>query len=210
MSVRIVLTLAAIKNLHTKSIDFVLPYPQADLDVDIYMDLPQGFNLGTENGRYVLKLQKNLYGLKQAGHNWFEKISIALRNLSIKPIKVDPCVFIGDDIIVLVYVENCLIFLHDKDKINQLIDKLKNKEKLDLTDEGDVDKYLGVEIELNKEDKSITFKKTFLTQRAIELAGLKNSKQVDIPAVKPLSSKENLGVSINNWSTKIYFRFVQT
>ena len=110
MSVRIMLTLAAIENLHTKSIDFVLAYPQADLDVDIYMELPQGFNVGPESGRYVLKLQKNLYGLKQAGHNWFEKLSSALGNLSINPSKVDPCVFIGDDIIVLVYVDDCLIF----------------------------------------------------------------------------------------------------
>ena len=48
--------------------------------------------------------------------------------------------FIGDDILVLVYVDDCLIFSLDKDKINQLIDKPNNKEKLDLTDEGDVDK----------------------------------------------------------------------
>ena len=51
MSVRIMLTLAAIKNLHTKSIDFVLAYPQANLDVDIYMELPQGLKVGTESGR---------------------------------------------------------------------------------------------------------------------------------------------------------------
>ena len=69
-------------------------------------------------------------------------------------------------------------------------DKLKNKEKLDLTDEGDVDKYFEVEIERNKEDKSITFKQTFLIQRAIELAGLSDSNQLDIPAVKPPSSKD--------------------
>ena len=144
------LTLAAIKNLHTKSIYFVLAYPQADLDVDIYMKLPQGFSVGPESGRYFLKLQENLYGLKQAGHNWFEKLSRALGNLSINLRKMDPCVFIVDDIIVLVYVDDCLIFSRDKDKINQLINKLQNKEKLDLTDEGDVDKYLGVEIEQNK------------------------------------------------------------
>ena len=71
ISVRIMLTLAAIENLHIKSIDFVLAYPEANLDVDIYMELPQGFNVGPESGGYVLKLQKNLYGLKQAGHNWF-------------------------------------------------------------------------------------------------------------------------------------------
>ena len=78
MCVRIMLTLSAIKNLHTKSIGFVLAYPQADRDVNIYMELPQGFTVGPESGRYVLKLQKNLYGLKQAGHNWFEKLSSAL------------------------------------------------------------------------------------------------------------------------------------
>ena len=114
------------------------------------MELPQGFDMGPESRRYVLKLQKNLYGLKQAGHNWFEKISGTLGNLSINPSKVDPCVFIVEDVIILVYVDNCLVFSQEKDKINQLIYKLKNKEKLDLTDEGDVDKYLGVQIELNK------------------------------------------------------------
>ena len=35
MSVRIMLTLSVIENLHTKSIDFVLAYPQANLDMDI-------------------------------------------------------------------------------------------------------------------------------------------------------------------------------
>ena len=72
-------------------------------------------------------------------------------------------------------------FLTRQGQDRPLIDKLKNKEILDLTDEGDVDKYLGVDIERNKEDKSITFKQTFLIQKAIELAGLSNSNQVDIP-----------------------------
>ena len=159
------------------------------------MHLPQGFNVVPESRRYILKLQKNLYGLKQAGHTWCEKLASALGNLSINPSKVDPFVFIEDGIIVLVYVDDCLIFLQDKDKINQLIDKLKNKEKLDLTDEGDVEKYLGVEIERNKEDKSIISKQTFLIQRAIELAGLSDSNQVDRPAVKPLLSKYLEGAS---------------
>ena len=82
-----------------------------------------------------------------------------------------------------------------KDKINQLINKLKNKEKLDLIDEVDVYKYLGADIERKKEDKSITFKQKFLIQRAIELAGLSDSNQVDIPAVNPLLSKYSEGAS---------------
>ena len=66
---------------------------------------------------------------------------------------------------------------------------------MDLTDEGGVDKYLGVEIEQTKKDKSITFKQTFLIQRAIELVQLSDSNQVDIPAVKPRKSKYLEGAS---------------
>ena len=88
-----------------------------------------------------------------------------------------------------------MVFLRDKDKIDQLIDKLKNKEKLDLTDEGDIEKYLGVEIDRNKEDKSITFKQKFLIQRVIELVGLSDSNQVYIPEVKPPLSKYSEGSS---------------
>ena len=126
--------------------------------------------------------------------------------------------FIGDDIIVLVYVDDCLVFLQDKDKINQLIDKHNNKEKLYLTDESDVDKYLGVEIEQNKEDKSITFKQTFLIQRAIELVGTERFKSSVHTSGKTIVEKRfgrskpnfTLGVSINNWPNKLYFGFVQT
>ena len=38
---------------------------------------------------------------------------------------------------------------------------------MDSIEEGDVVKYLGVEIEQNKEDKSIALKKKFLIQRAM-------------------------------------------
>ena len=82
--------------------------------------------------------------------------------------------FIGDDVIILVYVDDCLIFLRDKEKIKQFVENLQNKEKLDMIDEGDVDKYFGVDIDRNKEYKSITSNKKFLIQRAIELAGLSN------------------------------------
>ena len=68
--------MAKIHGLNSKSIDFVLAFPQADLDVPVYMELPAGVNpINVSDGDrhiYVLKLNKSLYGLKQAGYNWFE------------------------------------------------------------------------------------------------------------------------------------------
>ena len=72
-SVRLLLIVAKIHGLQSKSIDFVLAFPQADLDVPVYMELPAGvnpINVSDEHRRhYVLKLNKSLYGLKQAGYN---------------------------------------------------------------------------------------------------------------------------------------------
>jgi hypothetical protein len=62
--------------LATRQLDFVLAYTQADIKRDLYMKLPAGFTLPdrtiTEQDRkdYVLKLEKNLYGQKQAGRVW--------------------------------------------------------------------------------------------------------------------------------------------
>jgi hypothetical protein len=60
------------------SIDVILAFPQADLDVPVYMELPAGINFTnisySDRRHYILKLNKSLYGLKQAGYNWFKKL----------------------------------------------------------------------------------------------------------------------------------------
>jgi hypothetical protein len=52
-------------------VDFVMAYPQAPIETDIYMELPQGIKTATGNSKdHVLKLLKNIYGQKQAGRVW--------------------------------------------------------------------------------------------------------------------------------------------
>ncbi len=55
----------------------MLAFPQADLEIPVYMDLPISFDPpeGEYHKSYVLRLNKSLYGLKQSGYNWFEKLS---------------------------------------------------------------------------------------------------------------------------------------
>jgi len=71
------ISLAILSNWHTRQLDFVLAYTQADIERDLYIKLPAGFTLPdrtiTEQDRkdYVLKLEKNLYGQKQAGRVWY-------------------------------------------------------------------------------------------------------------------------------------------
>jgi hypothetical protein len=66
ISVKLLLVIAMIHGLESKLIDFVLVFLRADLDVDIWMDLPIDFKPiknPNHKSQYILKLCKNLYCL---------------------------------------------------------------------------------------------------------------------------------------------------
>ena len=67
LSFSLILIIAHIHGLNSKSIDSVLAFPQTDIDIDIWIELPEGMiPVGDESNRrlYILKLNKSLYGLK--------------------------------------------------------------------------------------------------------------------------------------------------
>jgi hypothetical protein len=63
-SIRLLRIIAKIHGLKSKSIDFVLAFPQGNLDVPVYMELHVGINLTNvsddDQHQYVLKLNKSL------------------------------------------------------------------------------------------------------------------------------------------------------
>ena len=100
------LSLAIIHKLHTTSIDFILAFPQAKVDVEIYMEIPKGVEVS--EGDYVCKLLKNLYGLCQAAKTWFDHLQETLikpeseGGLGFQQSKVDPCIFYRKHITLIV------------------------------------------------------------------------------------------------------------
>jgi hypothetical protein len=107
--------LALLTNWHTRQLDFVLAYTQADIERDLYMKLPAGFTVPgrtiTEQNRrhYVLKLEKNLYGQKQAGRVWYLYLKKNLLKLGFKPSQHDECVFYYGKTIFIVYTDDTIL-----------------------------------------------------------------------------------------------------
>ena len=58
--------------------DIVTAYLYGSLDSDIYMKIPEGFKMPdacTPHNLFSIKLQRSLYGLKQSGRMWYQRLS---------------------------------------------------------------------------------------------------------------------------------------
>ena len=196
LSVRLLLILSVIHGWHSRSIDFVLAFPQADLKEDVYMEFPAGviYDQG-EKKQYVLKLDKNLYGLKNAAHNWFNLLSDSLTGpkLKFKSSAIDPCVFYRKDAIILTWVDDCLIFTKDLNTVTDVLNTLKEDFDVEMEediDSGDISRYLGMVIDRNN-DKSFEIKQPFLIERILKLLEVDdNVHSKTTPVTKPLLHKD--------------------
>ena len=75
VSFRAMLTLIILQKHHTKSVDFVLAYTNSGVKLEIYVEIPLGLVVdGYHPREWVIRLYKNLCGLKYAVLAWFQKL----------------------------------------------------------------------------------------------------------------------------------------
>jgi hypothetical protein len=145
-SLRTLLTLSLLNSWYTRQIDFILAYPQAPIEFDMYMELPKGVEMHDGNRKtHVLKLLKNLYGQKQAGRVWNQHLVKGLLKIGFQQSEIDECVFYRNSTIFVVYVDDGIFASPNNKEIDQAIMDLR-KAKFDIEDKGDIKDYLGVHV----------------------------------------------------------------
>ncbi len=196
LSVRTLLIISLMHDLEAKSVDFVLAFPQVELKKDVWMELPFGFDVeGKRN--YILKLNKNLYGLKDASRTFWMFLKEGLEARGYKrQSSTDCCVFYGKDAIVLVYVDDMIIFSRKGTRAGELLVEAlgEGHENFVFTDDGDLDKYLGVDVKRYK-DGRIELTQPHLIERFLAVIGYdKDVNPRPTPAVKPILNKDADGL----------------
>ena len=175
ISVQFLMIFAQISKLDTKAIGFVLAFTQDDLDFPVYMDLPAGMYLaghGKDSSKYLLKLKKYFYGLITTYLNWRNKLKDAFEDRFFVESLSDPCVFISKKMIILLYVDDCILISKEGFTIKKFIDSMKDSpEGLAFTEEGTMHSYLGVYIPTFPDEKGFTFSQTFYIYRIVQALG---------------------------------------
>ena len=112
---RYLIHLAISEGLEMHLMDVVTTYLYGSIDSDIYMKIPKGFTLLEAKflkprGMYSIKLQRSLYGLKQSGRMWYNRLSTYLLKEGYVNNSICPCVFIKKTevslTIIAVYVDD--------------------------------------------------------------------------------------------------------
>ena len=94
-TLRVVLAIAAARDYNLTCADIRQAYLQAPLNEDIYMRVPPGLPaLDATGSPLVVKLRRSLYGLRQAGREWFQFFTSTLRSFGFKPSAIDTCLFV--------------------------------------------------------------------------------------------------------------------
>ena len=187
-SIRTLLILSAVNNWHTRQLDFVLAFTQAPVERDIYMKIPKGFEIedGSTND-YVLQLHRNVYGQKQAGRVWNQHLTkILTTKLGFQQSEVDECVFYKGRTMYVLYTDDSILAGPDEKEIDQIIKDMK-KAKLDITVEGDIQDFLGVNID-RRQDGTINLTQPHLITQILKDLRLDKDEPLEKNASKKFNS----------------------
>ncbi|CAL8169564.1 unnamed protein product [Prunus armeniaca] len=146
-TVRIVLSVAAMKGWDLRQLDVKNAFLHGELEEEVYMRQPQGFE-DPILPHYVCKLHKSLYGLKQAPRAWNSKFTGYLPALGFKASHSDPSLFVKsteyDLVVLLLYVDNIIIIGSNEQLIQVVISDLGSV--FDVKDMGKLTYFLGLQV----------------------------------------------------------------
>ena len=147
-SLRLIIALSATTTRRIEQLDVKTAFLNADVHEDIYVLPPVGMNVKNDS---VLKLNKALYGIKQAPREWNVNINSFFVRLGYKQCKKDPCIYVristrGNIMILGLFVDDIITSYDVRDEQEWNNVKKQMMAQYDLTDIGDVHHILGMRV----------------------------------------------------------------
>jgi len=179
-SVRMLLTIAAVNNQSMRYGDVTTAFLHSDIDVEIYIKQPQGYEVpGKEH--LALLLHKSLYGLKQAPRMWNKCLDTSLKTIGFKQSIRDPCLYTkttgSEQTLLIVFVDDIVI---TSNIIHNYFDQLKQR-NIDIKDLGELNHFLGMRIQRNKSKRSVYIDQEVYITKMLEQFRMENCKGADTP-----------------------------
>ena len=181
-TIRVILSIVAAENLHLEQLDVKTAFLHGDLEEEIFMAQPKGFEVqGKEN--LVCKLHKSLYGLKQAPRQGYKKFNEFMRNSGFHRCEEDHCCYVkkyvDSYIILALYVDDMLIAGANLAEIDRL--KKQLSENFEMKDLGPAKQILGMRISRDRSVGILNLSQEKYIEKLLSRFNVGNAKTRNTP-----------------------------
>ncbi|KAL0408278.1 UNVERIFIED_CONTAM: Retrovirus-related Pol polyprotein from transposon RE1 [Sesamum radiatum] len=190
VTVRLFLALAAARAWPLQQMDVNNAFLHGHLEEDLYMTPPEGYSVAPG---LVCKLERSIYGLKQASRQWNAELTLKLTEFGFSQSVHDHCLFIRNTsagfVALLVYVDDILVTAPTLELIQSVKSYLHSL--FTIKDLGDARYFLGLEIARNSTGMYVAQAK--YVQDIIRDIGLLNARPTSTPFPLGLKLSEDCG-----------------
>jgi transposase InsO family protein len=179
-TLRVFLSVAANRGWKVHQLDVKTAFLHGDIDVDVYMEQPDGFVEGTN---LVCLLQKCLYGLKQAPRAWYEKLTGFLSELGFVRVSADTSLWVcrGSSTVVylLMVVDDILVMSPKESKTLEVVNNILGR--FDGTPHGVPKHYIGIKIDWIPEERAVVLTQPAHIDDLLKKFGLADCQPRSLP-----------------------------
>lgn len=176
-TIRTILSIAVVNGMLIHQMDVKTAFLNGKLEEEVYMKLPND-----ESGeRKLCRLNKSIYGLKQASRSWNKRFDEVMKELHFGRLHSDACVYVSDDyaLYIVLYVDDILIVGKSSSEIEEVKSELSSRFK--MKDLGEVKNFLGLEIKRNIKSKQMKISQKAYVEKVLTRFGMDNCKSIATP-----------------------------
>jgi hypothetical protein len=193
-TLRTLLSIVAHEDLEMHQLDIKTAFLNGELEEQVYMKQPPGYEEGGPNK--VCHLKKTLYGLRQAPRAWHLRLTEELNKLGAHVSDADPGLYIyktqNETVYLLVWVDDILLASSSMNAINAV--KKALMKTFDSRDLGEAKFFVGLSIERKRTNRSIKLAQKLAITDLVHKFGLKDAKTRGVPmsvATKLTKTEDN-------------------
>ena len=181
-SIRIMLAIAAFHDYEIWQMDVKTAFLNGKLSEDVYMAQPEGFE-NAKHPKRVCKLEKAIYGLKQASRSWNLCFHEKVKEFGFSRSEDESCVYIkvnGSVVVFLVlYVDDILLIGNDVPTLQSVKDWLGKC--FAMKDLGDASYILGIRIYRDRSKRLLGLSQDTYLDKILKRFKMENSKKGNLP-----------------------------
>ncbi|RVW45044.1 Retrovirus-related Pol polyprotein from transposon TNT 1-94 [Vitis vinifera] len=182
-SIRILLSIAAYYDYEIWKMDVKTTFLNGHLEETIYMVQPEGFVVKDQEQK-VCKLQRSIYGLKQASRSWNIRFSETIKSYGFEQNLGEPCVYKqigGVKVVFLVlYVDDILLIGNNVESLSQVKNWLAIQ--FQMKDLGEASYILGIQMTRDRKNRLLALSQAAYIDKVLVKFAMENSKKWNLPS----------------------------